>query len=56
STALEALIRAQEARITEPKAQIRALQRDVSVLQRQMIDDGNRLAMNINISRTDIKS
>ncbi|GJZ00049.1 putative reverse transcriptase domain-containing protein, partial [Tanacetum coccineum] len=43
STALDALIRAQEARTTALEAQTRALQRDVSVLQRQRIDDSNRL-------------
>nr|GEW73503.1 reverse transcriptase domain-containing protein [Tanacetum cinerariifolium] len=47
STALEALIRAQETHIITLEAHIRALQRDVSMLQRQRIDDGNRLTMHI---------
>ncbi|GJU43234.1 hypothetical protein Tco_1200500 [Tanacetum coccineum] len=47
SMALEALIRAQKDRITSLEAQTRALQRDVSVLQRQRIDNGDRLTMHI---------
>ncbi|GJR25570.1 hypothetical protein Tco_1101802 [Tanacetum coccineum] len=44
---LEALIRAQEARTTALEAHNREFQRDVSVLQRQRIDDGDRLMMHI---------
>ncbi|GKB91442.1 putative reverse transcriptase domain-containing protein [Tanacetum coccineum] len=47
STALEALIKAQEDRITSLEAQTRSLQRDVSMLQRQRINDGDRLTMHI---------
>ncbi|GJW38978.1 hypothetical protein Tco_0064823 [Tanacetum coccineum] len=47
STALEAFIRAQDARTTTLEAQIRVLQRDVSVLQRQRIDDRDRLISHI---------
>ncbi|GJW01316.1 hypothetical protein Tco_1556567 [Tanacetum coccineum] len=47
STALEALIRAQEAHTTTLEAQTKALQRDVSVPQRQMIDDEDRLTSHI---------
>ncbi|GJX35005.1 hypothetical protein Tco_0246562 [Tanacetum coccineum] len=47
STTLEALIRAQEARTTALEAHIRALKKDVSVLQRQWINDGDRLTMHI---------
>ncbi|GKD95876.1 hypothetical protein Tco_1379773 [Tanacetum coccineum] len=47
STTLEALIKAQEARITTLKAQIRALHKDVSVLQKQRINDEDKLTMHI---------
>ncbi|GJV37891.1 hypothetical protein Tco_1410368 [Tanacetum coccineum] len=47
STTLEALIRAQEARTTTLEAHIRALKKDVSVLQRQWINDRDRLTMHI---------
>ncbi|GKF70728.1 hypothetical protein Tco_0203785 [Tanacetum coccineum] len=44
---LEALIKGQEARTIALKAQTRELQRDVSVLQRQRIDDAERLMSHI---------
>ncbi|GKB39747.1 hypothetical protein Tco_0884689 [Tanacetum coccineum] len=47
STTLEALIRAHETRITTLEAQIRALHKDVSVLQKQRINDGDKLTMHI---------
>nr|GEW65983.1 putative reverse transcriptase domain-containing protein [Tanacetum cinerariifolium] len=47
STALEALIRAYEARTTVLEDQNRALQRDVIMLQRRRINDEDRLTMHI---------
>nr|GFA21268.1 hypothetical protein [Tanacetum cinerariifolium] len=47
STALKALIRAHEARITALEAHTKALQRNVSVLQWQRINDGDILTMHI---------
>nr|GEW34880.1 hypothetical protein [Tanacetum cinerariifolium] len=47
NTALEALIRAYEARTTALEARTGSLQRDVSVLQRQRIDEGDRLTSHI---------
>nr|GEY40818.1 reverse transcriptase domain-containing protein [Tanacetum cinerariifolium] len=47
SMALEALIRAHKACITTLEAQTKALQRDVSVLQRQRIEDRDRLTIHI---------
>nr|GEW55188.1 hypothetical protein [Tanacetum cinerariifolium] len=47
SMALEALIRAHKVCITTLEAQTKALQRDVSVLQRQRIEDRDRLTIHI---------